>query len=272
MPDPRPPTSSPFPPFRTCSTRDGSERRSALANRPRRPHIAGHVGRRYPDPRHRMAVSRRRRCLIPTRWRRWRRAPPRLPRVTARELIWLLEHPPLYTAGTSADPDELLDPRFPVHRAGRGGRYTYHGPGQRVGYAMLDLNRRGRDVRCYVHALEGWVIAALGRVGIDGVSRAGPDRHLDARRQRPRGEDRRDRRAGEALGDAPRLFGEPRPRPVAFRRNRAVRAGRTPGHQRGGAGKRQFRRQPLTQALALEFPTFLERLDRYLVAGSEMTA
>lgn len=84
----------------------------------------------------------------------------------ARELVWLLEHPPLYTAGTSAVPDELIDPRFPVFRAGRGGRYTYHGPGQRVGYAMLDLSARGRDVRCYVHALEGWVIATLGRLGI----------------------------------------------------------------------------------------------------------
>ena len=85
---------------------------------------------------------------------------------TAPELIWLVEHPPLYTAGTSADPAELIDPRFPVHAAGRGGRYTYHGPGQRVGYVQLDLSRRGRDVRCYVHALEGWVIAALAKVGI----------------------------------------------------------------------------------------------------------
>lgn len=84
----------------------------------------------------------------------------------ARELIWLLEHPPLYTAGTSADPVELVDARFPVHAAGRGGRYTYHGPGQRVGYVVLDLARRGRDVRCYVHALEGWVIDALARIGI----------------------------------------------------------------------------------------------------------
>ena len=83
------------------------------------------------------------------------------------ELIWLLEHPPLYTAGTSADPAELLDPRFPVHRAGRGGRYTYHGPGQRVGYLVLDLGKRGRDVRCFVHALEGWVIAALDLLGIE---------------------------------------------------------------------------------------------------------
>ncbi|MBD8546300.1 lipoyl(octanoyl) transferase LipB [Sphingomonas sp. CFBP 8760] len=84
----------------------------------------------------------------------------------ADELIWLLEHPPVYTAGTSADPAELVDPRFPVVPAGRGGRYTYHGPGQRVGYTMLDLNTRGRDVRCFVHALEGWVIAALAQVGL----------------------------------------------------------------------------------------------------------
>jgi lipoyl(octanoyl) transferase len=84
----------------------------------------------------------------------------------ASELIWLLEHPPVYTAGTSAAPGELIDPRFPVVAAGRGGRYTYHGPGQRVGYVMVDLGRRGRDVRCFVHALEGWVIAALARCGI----------------------------------------------------------------------------------------------------------
>lgn len=85
---------------------------------------------------------------------------------SACEQVWLLEHPSVYTAGTSADPAELLDPRFPVVVAGRGGRYTYHGPGQRVGYVMLDLDARGRDVRCFVHALEGWVIAALGEVGI----------------------------------------------------------------------------------------------------------
>lgn len=84
----------------------------------------------------------------------------------AKELIWLLEHPPVYTAGTSADPAELIDPRFPVFPAGRGGRYTYHGPGQRIGYVMLDLARRTKDVRCYVHALEGWVIAALAQLGI----------------------------------------------------------------------------------------------------------
>ncbi len=86
---------------------------------------------------------------------------------TARELIWLLEHPPLYTAGTSAAPGELVvADRFPVYPAGRGGRYTYHGPGQRVGYLMLDLDARGRDVRRFIHALEGWLIATLARFGI----------------------------------------------------------------------------------------------------------
>lgn len=84
----------------------------------------------------------------------------------ADERIWLLEHPPLYTAGTSADPAELLDPRFPVFDSGRGGRYTYHGPGQRVGYVQFDLAQRGRDVRAYVSALEGWVIDALALLGV----------------------------------------------------------------------------------------------------------
>lgn len=85
---------------------------------------------------------------------------------TGRERVWLIEHPPLYTAGTSADAAELLDPRFPVYTAGRGGRYTYHGPGQRVGYLNIDLGRRGRDIRNFVHNLEGWVIAALGEFGV----------------------------------------------------------------------------------------------------------
>lgn len=84
----------------------------------------------------------------------------------ARERIWLLEHAPLYTAGTSADPAELIDPRFPVHKTGRGGRYTYHGPGQRIGYVQLNLGARGRDVRCFVHELENWLIAALGQLGV----------------------------------------------------------------------------------------------------------
>lgn len=96
---------------------------------------------------------------------------------SAGELAWLLEHPPVYTAGTSANPSELRNPGFDVIEAGRGGRYTYHGPGQRVGYLLLDLGKRGKDVRCFVHAIEGWVIDTLadfdveawraeGRVGI----------------------------------------------------------------------------------------------------------
>ncbi|MBS0481367.1 MAG: lipoyl(octanoyl) transferase LipB [Proteobacteria bacterium] len=85
----------------------------------------------------------------------------------ARELVWLLEHPPVYTAGTSAAADELLDPRFEVVEAGRGGRYTYHGPGQRIGYVLLDLRKRARDVRGFVHALEGWVIATLADFGVE---------------------------------------------------------------------------------------------------------
>jgi lipoyl(octanoyl) transferase len=85
---------------------------------------------------------------------------------TQRECIWLLEHPPLFTAGTSADPAELTNPMdFPVYEAGRGGRYTYHGPGQRVGYVMLDLEKRGKDIRCFVHSLEGWMIDALSELG-----------------------------------------------------------------------------------------------------------
>src|SRR5690606_11936167 len=85
----------------------------------------------------------------------------------APELVWLLEHPPLYTAGTSADPSEISNPwGFPVYDAGRGGRYTYHGPGQRIGYLMIDLARRGRDLRRFVHALEDWVIGALAELGV----------------------------------------------------------------------------------------------------------
>jgi lipoyl(octanoyl) transferase len=93
---------------------------------------------------------------------------------SAAELVWLLEHPPLYTAGTSARDEDLLDPgRLPVHRTGRGGRYTYHGPGQRIAYVMLDLRRRGRDVGCYVHLLEEWVIRAVARFGVRGERRDG---------------------------------------------------------------------------------------------------
>ena len=92
----------------------------------------------------------------------------------AGELVWLLEHPPLYTAGVSARPEDLLDPaRLPVFQTGRGGQYTYHGPGQRVAYVMLDLGRRGRDVRAFVRALEAWVIGALHRFNVEGETRQG---------------------------------------------------------------------------------------------------
>ncbi len=92
----------------------------------------------------------------------------------AAELVWLLEHPPLFTAGTSARDEELLEPRrLPVHRAGRGGRYTYHGPGQRIAYIMLDLRRRGQDVRCYVHQLEEWIIRTLAHFEVRGERRDG---------------------------------------------------------------------------------------------------
>ena len=92
----------------------------------------------------------------------------------AGELVWLLEHPPLYTAGVSAKPDDLLEPeRFPVFRSGRGGQFTYHGPGQRVAYVMLDLNARRRDVHAFVASLEAWIIGALGRFNVDGELRQG---------------------------------------------------------------------------------------------------
>ncbi|WP_347267614.1 lipoyl(octanoyl) transferase LipB [Paracoccus sp. (in: a-proteobacteria)] len=91
----------------------------------------------------------------------------------AGELVWLVEHPPLYTAGTSARAQDLLEARFPVHATGRGGQYTYHGPGQRIVYVMLDLNRRGRDVRAFVKSLESWVIDALAEFNLRGEIRDG---------------------------------------------------------------------------------------------------
>ena len=91
----------------------------------------------------------------------------------AGELVWLLEHPPIYTAGTSAKESDLLDARFPVYRTGRGGQFTYHGPGQRVGYVMLDLKRRKPDVRAYVHDLEQWLIETLKELGVKGERRKG---------------------------------------------------------------------------------------------------
>lgn len=110
----------------------------------------------------------------------------------ARELVWLLEHPPLYTAGTSANPADLVAPdMFEVHQTGRGGQYTYHGPGQRVGYAMLDLRKRGRDVSAFVRGLEQWIIDALavfdvtaerrcGRVGVWVVRDTGEEEKIAA--------------------------------------------------------------------------------------------
>ena len=91
----------------------------------------------------------------------------------AEEMIWLLEHPPLYTAGVSAKSDDLIDARFPVFQTGRGGQYTYHGPGQRVAYVMLDLNRRGRDVRAFVRGLEQWIIGALAAFNVEADVRDG---------------------------------------------------------------------------------------------------
>ena len=98
---------------------------------------------------------------------------------TAPERVWLLEHPPLYTAGTSAKDGDLLEARFPVFKTGRGGQYTYHGPGQRVAYVMLDLDRRGRrDVRLFVRDLEEWLIRALGAPGGHRRAPQGPGRHM----------------------------------------------------------------------------------------------
>jgi len=92
----------------------------------------------------------------------------------APELVWLLEHPPIYTAGTSTKAEDLQNPRrFPVHQTGRGGRITYHGPGQRVAYVMLDLKRRGADIRAFVHALEQWLIDTLAALGVKGETRPG---------------------------------------------------------------------------------------------------
>ena len=91
----------------------------------------------------------------------------------APELVWLVEHPPIYTEGTSADPADLIDPRFPVYKTGRGGQYTYHGPGQRVAYVMLDLKRRKPDVRAYVHNLEEWLIRTLALFNVKGERREG---------------------------------------------------------------------------------------------------
>ena len=109
----------------------------------------------------------------------------------ASELVWLLEHPPLYTAGTSSRPQELIEARFPVHVAGRGGQFTYHGPGQRVGYVMLDLKRRAPDVRRFVATIEEWIIRTLAAFGVRGERR---DDRIGVWVRRPeKGEDAEDK-------------------------------------------------------------------------------
>ena len=105
----------------------------------------------------------------------------------APETVWLVEHPPLYTAGTSAKADGLRDARFPVHQTGRGGQFTYHGPGQRIAYVMLDLNRRKPDVRAFVCAMEEWIIATLAAFNVRGERRAGRVGVWVQRPDKPRG-------------------------------------------------------------------------------------
>ena len=158
---------------------------------------------------------------------------------TAPEAVWLLEHPPLYTAGTSARAEDLVDPgRFPVHVAGRGGQYTYHGPGQRVVYVMLDVGARGRDVRQFVCALENWVIDTLAAFNVTGERAFGPGRGLGqppgpcgAGRPARRGQDRRHRGQAAPLGQLSRPVDQRRSRPVAFHRNRALRHPRPRRHE-----------------------------------------
>ncbi len=144
----------------------------------------------------------------------------------APELVWLLEHPPLYTSGTSARPEELLEPRFPVHATGRGGQFTYHGPGQRVAYLMLDLNRRAPDVRRYVATLEEWIIRVLARFGVQGERR---EDRVGVWVPRPdKGDGFEDKIA--AIGDPAETLGQParhraqcRARPDALLRHSGLR-------------------------------------------------
>lgn len=128
----------------------------------------------------------------------------------APEHVWLLEHPPLYTKGTSASDGDLLDSRFPVHRSGRGGQFTYHGPGQRVAYVMLDLKRRRPDVRAYVAALEAWIIGALETFGVEAFTRSSRVGVWVARPDKPRGA------GGEAAEDKIAAIGVRLRRWVAF--------------------------------------------------------
>jgi lipoyl(octanoyl) transferase len=138
---------------------------------------------------------------------------------SADELVWLLEHPPLYTAGVSAKAGDLLDPdRFPVFPSARGGQFTYHGPGQRVAYVMLDLRQRRQDVHAFVEALETWIVRALARFGVDGQIRPGRVGVWVERRTPGVPRHRAERRAG----------------PSALLRHRALRPDRARGHQPGG--------------------------------------
>jgi lipoyl(octanoyl) transferase len=145
----------------------------------------------------------------------------------ASERVWLVEHPPLYTAGTSAQDDDLVLPtRFPVHRTGRGGQFTYHGPGQRVAYVMLDLSRRTPDLRRYVAALEAWLIATLQSFKRPRRAARGPGRGLGAPPRAGgggRGQDRRHRHPRAPLGHFSRCQPERRARSHALRRHRALR-------------------------------------------------
>ena len=166
---------------------------------------------------------------------------------TAPELVWLLEHPPLYTAGTSARPADLLEPeRFPTYQSGRGGQYTYHGPGQRVAYVMIDLKRprpglEGPDIRAYVNRLEEWLIQTLAQFNVKGERRDGRvgiwvDQGAVWGHQGPGGQDRGTGRAGAPLGDAPRRRPQRRSGPQPFRGDRALRHQRTRRHQPARAG------------------------------------
>ena len=141
----------------------------------------------------------------------------------ARELVWLLEHPPLFTAGTSADPAELVNPLgLPVFDAGRGGRYTYHGPGQRVGYVMLDLEKRGKDIRRFVHSLEQWMIDSLAQLGVN-AHRAEGRIGIWVGDGASEVENRRSRGPRETLGDPARIRSERGSRARSFRRHNPVR-------------------------------------------------
>ncbi len=154
-----------------------------------RPSAAETAARRSPDPRASGAMHRSDTIGVPVEWvigdgllpypeaaAAMEARAAAIAAGEAPELVWLVEHPPLYTAGTSARDADLLAPgRFPVFRSGRGGQFTYHGPGQRVAYLMLDLNRRGPDVRRYVAALESWIIATLARFNVSGEQRQDRD-------------------------------------------------------------------------------------------------